>query len=87
MRLEVALLAVCSSLWLQQQALGIPLQDFYPFGIGTGDLSLEPGDDLALEVALSSPFPFFGTSYASLFVSAVLCSRFVCMINSKELAS
>ena len=51
-----------------QLSFGIPLQQFYPFGISADDSSLVQTDDDAERIQLSFTFLFFDTGYNSLFV-------------------
>ena len=48
-----------------------PLSQFYPFGSAAGDRNLPANDDqYTSSIPLSVQFPFFGSSYRSVFVSA-----------------
>jgi hypothetical protein len=48
----------------------VPLNAFIPFGPGAGDARLAANDDESSgEIALSTPFSFFGSARASLFVN------------------
>ncbi len=63
------LLTLCNCLLLQSVA-GIPLSDFYPFGVVAGDLELPPNDDgSTAPIALSIVLPFFASTHDTLFVS------------------
>ena len=47
-----------------------PLSQFYPFGATAGDSNLPANDDGSTSsIHISVPFPFFGSSYSSVFVS------------------
>lgn len=71
-----------------------PLSQFYPFGSAAGDSSLSANDDGSTSsIPVSVNFPFFGSSYNSIFVSVIMnifmlldmtfCTRynFTCMYN------
>lgn len=71
-----------------------PLSQFYPFGSAAGDSSLSANDDGSTSsIPVSVNFPFFGSSYNSIFVSVnmnifmlldmTFCTRynFTCMYN------
>ena len=47
----------------------VPLQDFFPFGSGSGDVQMPSGDDGFEVVSLRYPFPFFNETYTQLFVN------------------
>ena len=71
---QVAL--VSSSLLLQVAA--IPLEEFYPFGVGSGDLQLPANDDGSTgPITLSLPFPFFASAHTTLFVSEINLAIFI----------
>ena len=54
---------------------GIPLENFYPFGSGTGDSRLPSNDDGSSgSITLSFTFPFFGTDYRMVYVSSTHCN-------------
>ncbi|XP_062612220.1 uncharacterized protein LOC134274009 [Saccostrea cucullata] len=47
-----------------------PLNQFYPFGLAAGDRELPSTDDgYTSNITTSVPFPFFGSSFCSLFVN------------------
>lgn len=49
---------------------GFPLSQFYPFGLPAGDENLTANDDESTpRISVSVPFPFFGLSYRSIYVS------------------
>lgn len=51
-------------------ATGYPLSQFYSFGSAAGDNSLPANDDqYTSSIPVSVPFPFFGSSYSSVYVS------------------
>lgn len=53
-------------------SIGYPLDEFYPFGSAAGDSYLPANDDHSTgSIPVSVPFPFFGSSYNSVFVSYV----------------
>ena len=55
-----------------------PLSQFYPFGATAGDSNLPANDDGSTSsIHISVPFPFFGSSYSSVFVSALYISCFI----------
>lgn len=46
-----------------------PLSQFYPFGSAAGDSSLPDNDDeYTSSIHISVPFPFFGSTYNSVYV-------------------
>lgn len=50
--------------------IGYPLDEFYPFGSAAGDSYLPANDDHSTgSIPVSVSFPFFGSSYNSVFVS------------------
>lgn len=50
-----------------------PLSQFYPFGSAAGDSSLSANDDGSTSsIPVSVNFPFFGSSYNSIFVSVIM---------------
>ena len=54
---------------------GVPLADFYPYGLDAGDSRLPPNDDESSPaVELSQPFPFFDEEHTSLFVRSFIIS-------------
>lgn len=58
-------------------SIGYPLDDFYPFGLAAGDGNLPANDDGSTNrIQISVPFPFFGSSYYSVFVSYVTYVNF-----------
>ena len=59
---------------LSQLSTALPLSEFYPFGVDSGDESLPPNDDAFLRVGLSTVLPFYGTGYNTVFVSHAFCS-------------
>ena len=74
--------AVCSvgSLWLSLQLTtvallilpceGVPLSSFYSYGTTVGDTSLGQNDDNSSDlIALSTAFPYFGSSQTTAYVS------------------
>ena len=72
------------------QTLGIPLEQFYPYGEDSGDDDLPPHDDgSSSAITLTIPFPFFDEEKHTVFVSKMrvcLCSysiRVARRINSK----
>ncbi len=62
---------------LLQPVISIPLENFYPYGNGTGDLALPQttGDPPVTSpgYSLASPFPFYGANHSTLFVSVCAC--------------
>ena len=59
------LIAICSLV------VGIPLEDFYPFGNGARDQEVFPNDDgSSLPIRLTVSFPFFDVDRDTVFVSA-----------------
>ena len=51
-------------------SIGYPLEEFYPFGLTAGDSNLPANDDNSTSsIPVSVSFPFFGSSYNSVFVS------------------
>lgn len=55
--------------------VGYPLSQFYPFGSTVADKNLPGNDDGSTAgIPISVPFPFFGSSYSSVFVSTCICS-------------
>ena len=51
--------------------VGIPLEDFYPFGNGARDQEVFPNDDgSSLPIRLTVSFPFFDVDRDTVFVSA-----------------
>lgn len=63
-----------------------PLSQFYPFGSAAGDSNLPANDDGSTSsIHISVPFPFFGSSYSSVFVSAFKIYFFVLLyLNLKH---
>ena len=73
----------CSRMWLQLAApvifslllhaasvTGIPLENFYSFGSGTGDNSLGSNDDgSSSAISLGILFPYFNQDHSTVFVS------------------
>lgn len=50
---------------------GFPRSQFYPFGTTATDNYLPANDDGSTSrIPISVPFPFFGSSYSSVYVSA-----------------
>lgn len=63
-----------SSIMLSTTVTGFPLRQFYRFGSDEGDSILPSNDDESTpRIDVSVPFPFFGSSYSSIYVS-MLCS-------------
>lgn len=61
------------SVMLSTTITGYPLSQFYPFGLSAGDSNLPSNDDRSTSsIHISVPFPFFGQSYSSIYVS-ILC--------------
>lgn len=57
---------------LMQTISGYPLSQFYPFGSTAADNNLPANDDgSSPSIPISVPFPFFGSSYSSVYVSIV----------------
>ena len=55
-----------------------PLSQFYPFGSSAGDRNLPANDDqYTSSIPLSVQFPFFGPTYSSVFVSALLLFHYI----------
>ena len=51
-------------------AAGIPLNDFYPFGIGAGDTLHSANDDESSPaISLPFPFPYYDVDYTNILVS------------------
>ena len=51
---------------------GLPVSEFYPFGLAEGDQLLNRSDeDSSLVIELEVPFVLFGTARSSVFVSHV----------------
>lgn len=49
--------------------IGYPLSQFYPFGSIAADNNLPANDDdFTSSISISVPFPFFGSSYSSIYV-------------------
>lgn len=60
--------------------ISYPLSQFYPFGSIAADNNLPANDDgFTSSIPISVPFPFFGSSYSSVYVS--ICTR---MLERKE---
>ena len=52
------------------------LPNFYPFGKSEGDQVVPRGDDSSSgNISISIPFPLFGQSYTSLFVSTTFLKQ------------
>lgn len=61
---------------------GYPLSQFYPFGSTAADNNLPANDDgYTSSIPVSVPFPFFGSSYISVYVS--ICTRMLKLIGDK----
>lgn len=61
--------------------IGYPLSQFYPYGSSAADSNLPANDDgYTSSIPISVPFPFFGSSYSSVYVS--ICTR-----NGKRIKS
>ncbi|XP_052697868.1 adhesion G protein-coupled receptor B1-like isoform X2 [Crassostrea angulata] len=59
-----------SSIMLSTTVTGFPLSQFYPFGSAVGDIILPSNDDESTpSIYVSVPFPFFGSSYSSIYVN------------------
>lgn len=55
---------------LSTSITGFPLSQFYPYGSTAGDNNLPANDDGSTpSINVSVPFPFFGQSYSSIYVS------------------
>ena len=55
--------------------VGIPLDDFYPFGSDAFDTLIAPNDDGSSPgIPLTMSFPFFDTDHDMLFVSCNYCA-------------
>lgn len=55
--------------------IGYLLSQFYPFGSTAADNNLPANDDgYTSSIPISVPFPFFGSSYSSVYVS-IICTR------------
>ena len=60
-------------LLLFKDALCIPLADFYPFGEGERDASVERNDDGSSElITLTSQFPFFDENFRNIYVRSYI---------------
>lgn len=60
--------------------ISYPLSQFYPFGSIAADNNLPANDDgFTSSIPIYVPFPFFGSSYSSVYVS--ICTR---MLERKE---
>ena len=63
------LLALCCF----SHVAGLPVLEFYPFGLAEGDQLLNRSDeDSSLVIELEVPFVLFGTARSSVFVSHVV---------------
>ena len=52
---------------------GIPLSEFYPFGVEAGDTEIPSNDDgSSSAVDLPLPFPFFDTLHQTVYVSVLV---------------
>lgn len=70
MNSQSLLVVALSSILLPTTVTGFPLSQFYPFGSAAGDSSLPANDDESTpSIPLAVRFPFFGSSYSSLYVS------------------
>ncbi|XP_065944898.1 sushi, nidogen and EGF-like domain-containing protein 1 isoform X2 [Magallana gigas] len=59
-----------SFILLSYTVTGFPLSQFYPFGSAVGDSFLPSNDDISTpSIDVSVPFPFFGSSYSSIYVN------------------
>lgn len=47
----------------------VPMKDFYSFGVNETDRNLPHGDSEVESLTISPPFPCFGNSHTTLFVS------------------
>lgn len=58
----------------------IPLDEFYPFGAGAGDLSIAPTlDGSSPVITLRRAFPFFQRNYFTIVVSEYLGGQHFCI--------
>lgn len=74
------LLLSISSLLLLQQAVSIPLSEFYLFGTdtGAGDAELASNDDGSTSaITLSAPFPFFGSAETDIYVRECMQGEYI----------
>ncbi|XP_065942667.1 uncharacterized protein [Magallana gigas] len=70
MNSQSLLVVALSSIMLPTTVTGFPLSQFYPFGSAAGDSSLPANDDESTpSIPLAVRFPFFGSSYSSLYVN------------------
>ncbi len=68
---------VAAVILIRSSAHGIPLEDFYSFGAGTGDDSFQPfGSTFSSNLtALNPEFPLYDAVYSTLFVSISVVFR------------
>ena len=54
----------------------VPLSSFYSYGSAAGDIALPPTDDgSSPAITLPTPFNFFGTKYATIYVSQLIDTK------------
>ena len=67
---------IMASLLLVAHVEAIPLEQFYPFGSGAGDILLNRTLDGSSPVhVLPSPFPYFGQNFTTVYVSVYELSQ------------
>lgn len=75
------MLSMCMLLiLLHGKEAAVPLEEFYPFGLGEGDSqTIEQDDGGSGLIAISVAFPFFGERHIGLYVSTDSMFVFVCV--------
>lgn len=74
MHFQFFFVVALSSIMLPTTVTGFTRSQFYRFGSAEGDKILPSNDDESTSsIDVSVPFPFFGSSYSSIYVS-MLCS-------------
>ncbi len=63
-------IAVLTAAMVLPGVSSIPLDEFYPFGEGAGDMSIGIFDESSRLLTLSRSFPFYGRNYFTLAVTA-----------------
>ena len=68
---------IATSLLLAADVAAIPLEQFYPFGVDSGDSFLPKNDDGSTSaIELPSQFSFFGRMFGEIYVRCIMYSVF-----------